>query len=318
MYKLLKKVAALIAAAIIVNLCSISAFADKIKTIDSIKYLCSDSGKIIGKYTGWVKNKNGCKYYYKNGVMLKSKWLKVNGVRTYYLHSNGKMATGDVLFSNGYTYHFNQNGKLAFCLSSFIHNASKDQITQTSLLFMYTGILNNDSKTIVKFDPQTYTIEHKDSKGQWVECNKITTNEQHIEGNTTYKNFFRINGNKVYSNLHTIDVMWEKKYGKLPAGEYRYVNNYIAESSEDNASSFSGKFRFTFEIKENRLFTIAELQTVYDYLREHSKEFDISGIIIDGNRVVADTEKINDALKAYVETLEEGIVFIYYGEYKDD
>ena len=318
MYKLLKKVITIVAVAMVVNICSVTVFADKLNTVDGITYRYSDSGEAKGKYTGWAKAKNGAKYYYKDGVKLTSKWLTVKGEKTYYLRNNGKMATGDVLFTNGRTYHFNENGKLAFGISSFINNSNKDEITQTSLQFMYKGILNNDPKILVKFDPQTYIIECKDSNGRWVECNKVTLNEKHNEENAIYKYFFRTGENKVYSYYNNIALFWENKYGKLPAGEYRYVNTYIAESSEDNSLLYSGKFRFTFEVKENRIFTTAELQNVYDHLVEHSKEYEVYGIAIDGNRVVADTEIINNALKAYMETLEEGILYLYYGEAIDE
>ena len=111
MKKSFKTFAAALAAITAMSCVNVTAFADKLKTVDGIKYRYSDSGEQKGKYTGWAKNSKG-KVYYKDGVKLKDCWLKVNGKRTYYLKSNGLMAVGDVEFKNGRTYHFEADGKL--------------------------------------------------------------------------------------------------------------------------------------------------------------------------------------------------------------
>ena len=78
--------------------------------IDGIRYKFDSDGICGGKYTGWTK-KSGEYYYYKNGEMKKNCWLTVNGKRTYYLTSNGSMATGEVVIGET-TYVFSDNGKL--------------------------------------------------------------------------------------------------------------------------------------------------------------------------------------------------------------
>ena len=104
-------VTAALAAVTAFSCASVTAFADKLKTVDGVTYRYSDSGEAKGKYTGWAKTSKG-RYYYKDGVMLKNCWLSVNGKRAYYLKSNGLMAVGDVEFKNGRTYHFEADGKL--------------------------------------------------------------------------------------------------------------------------------------------------------------------------------------------------------------
>ena len=111
MKKMLKLIAAALAAITALSCASVAAFADKLKTVDGVTYRYSDSGEVKGKYTGWAKTSKG-RVYYKNGVKLKKCWLKVNGKRAYYLKSNGLMAVGDVEFKNGRTYHFEADGKL--------------------------------------------------------------------------------------------------------------------------------------------------------------------------------------------------------------
>ena len=51
------------------------------------------------------------KYYYKNGVALKEKWLTVNQ-KTYYFRKNGTAATG-IYKINSVIYLFNKNATLA-------------------------------------------------------------------------------------------------------------------------------------------------------------------------------------------------------------
>ncbi len=79
-------------------------------TIGGIRYKFSSDGVCTGKYTGWVK-RSGKYYYYKNGEMLKSQWLKVKGKNTYYLSADGSRAVGETEIS-GKTYTFGENGKV--------------------------------------------------------------------------------------------------------------------------------------------------------------------------------------------------------------
>ncbi len=79
-------------------------------TIGGVRYKFSSEGVCEGKYTGWVK-RSGKYYYYKNGEMLKNKWLKVKGKNTYYLSADGSRAVGETEIS-GKTYTFDENGKV--------------------------------------------------------------------------------------------------------------------------------------------------------------------------------------------------------------
>ena len=122
-----------------------------------------------------------------------------------------------------------------------------------------------------------------------------------------------------------VDVNWSDRYGKLPAGEYRYVNSYTC-TPPDGSAPFSGKFRFTFNVKEDRVFTAEELQTVYDYLNKHKKDYGIWSLAImeDMNRVdayvySASEAELNDEFKAYLKSLgDDRILFIGYDDLGDD
>lgn len=109
MNSLLKRTAAALTAAMMLAAMPIFAEAVTLKTENGIKYVQNDSGE-IKTYTGWVK-KSGKRYYYKDGMMKKNCWLRVNGKRTYFLQKDGSMAVGKVKVS-GKEYEFGENGKL--------------------------------------------------------------------------------------------------------------------------------------------------------------------------------------------------------------
>ena len=89
---------------------STQAAADRLGYKDELLYRCSDSGEVKSLMTGWVR-KGEDRYYYKNGVMLKSRWLSVGGKKTYYLLRSGKTAVGSVTIG-GRQYTFDSSGKL--------------------------------------------------------------------------------------------------------------------------------------------------------------------------------------------------------------
>lgn len=88
-----KTMAASLAAVAAMSCTSLTAFADKIKTIDGVSYRYSDSGEKIGKFSGWAKTSKGRRYY-KNGVMYKNKWIKTKSGKYYYAGADGYMRTG--------------------------------------------------------------------------------------------------------------------------------------------------------------------------------------------------------------------------------
>lgn len=105
----LKTTASALTAAVMLAVMPFSAEAVTLKTENGIKYVQNDSGE-TKTYTGWAK-KSGKRYYYKDGVMKKNCWLRVNGKRTYFLQKDGSMAVGKVKIS-GREYEFGKNGKL--------------------------------------------------------------------------------------------------------------------------------------------------------------------------------------------------------------
>ena len=70
-----KALAAALAAVTALSCASVTAFADRLKTVDGVTYRYSDSGEAKGKYTGWAKTSKG-RYYYKDGVKVRNTWIK--------------------------------------------------------------------------------------------------------------------------------------------------------------------------------------------------------------------------------------------------
>ena len=336
MKKELKLIAAALAAITALSCTSATAYADKLKTVGGVTYKYSDSGEQKGKYTGWAKTSKG-RYYYKDGVKLKSKWLSVKGRKTYYLLSSGKMATGDIFFKNGKTYHFGSDGKLDFGIFAGINKTDEDEITQSSLRMQYDGFavaiqdtpvwgisldddygITNFRAEFVRFNTDDYIIEHKDGSGNWVECERTEHEKQVLsESADTAESFFRLSYERIVPGYGFTEINWADRYGKLPAGEYRYVNSYTC-TPPDGSAQFTGKFRFTFTVREDRVFTAAELQAVYDRLNEHRKEYGIYELYIseDRNRVEAvvydalSADELNAALREYIKTLDDDRILL--------
>lgn len=111
MRKCIKLLAASLAAITAMSCTSATTFADKIKTVDGVRYLYSDSGVNKGKYTGWAKSSKG-KMYFKNGIKV-TKNTTINGIR-YKFSSDGyclgkftgwtKSSSGRRYWKNGVMY----------------------------------------------------------------------------------------------------------------------------------------------------------------------------------------------------------------------
>lgn len=131
------------------------------------------------KKNGFVTTAKG-KYYYKNGVALKEKWLTVNQ-KTYYFRKNGTAATG-IYKINGVIYLFNKNATLA-----------KNR-----------WIVVDGKKYYAKENGQA-AIGYKNinNKGYYFESNGA----MHV-------GFININGKKYYFGKNGVKVSGKKKIGK--------------------------------------------------------------------------------------------------------
>ncbi len=78
--------------------------------IDGIRYKFDESGVCQGKYTGYTMTSKG-KRYWKNGELVKNKWIKVKGERKHYADKNGYLVTGTRKI-DGKKYSFDENGAL--------------------------------------------------------------------------------------------------------------------------------------------------------------------------------------------------------------
>lgn len=79
-------------------------------TIDGIRYAFDENGVCLGRYTGYSNSSKGRRYW-KNGELLKNKWIKVKGERKYYADENGYFVTGTREIG-GKTFVFGESGAL--------------------------------------------------------------------------------------------------------------------------------------------------------------------------------------------------------------
>ncbi|MBP3854023.1 MAG: hypothetical protein IK990_00225 [Ruminiclostridium sp.] len=169
MKKSFKILAAALAAITAMSCTSATAFADKLKTVDGITYRYSDSGELKGTYTGWRNTSKG-KFYYKNGVKLKNKWLKINGKRAYYLLENGSAARGTMVI-NGRVYSFtgggNDAGKLISSNTDELDVTMKaKKVTASGLTLQITLVgdrFEKQSERVVI--PHSYQLAKKTESG---------------------------------------------------------------------------------------------------------------------------------------------------------
>ncbi|MDE7233627.1 MAG: hypothetical protein K2N29_01040, partial [Ruminiclostridium sp.] len=84
-------------------------------TIGGIRYKFDQDGVCQGKCTGFTKSDKGRRFW-KNGKLVKNKWIRVNGERKYYAGEDGYLVTGDspkisVEFPDGAVYESADGGK---------------------------------------------------------------------------------------------------------------------------------------------------------------------------------------------------------------
>lgn len=219
-----KRVAALFAAITVIAVCPLSAEASTLKTEDGVKYIQYDNGE-TKPYTGWTK-KSGKRYYYKNGIMKKSCWLKSNGKRTYFLRKDGSMAIGKVTIS-GIEYEFDSTGHLItdeMGISINTSNITSEGMT-IEIIFerpvkdSVTSLITADGKYKSVFCEEYYTLEQYTSKG-WMAVPFITDEAEWDDL------AYELNG----CDSYTFNVKWDNIYGTLENGQYRlckkiYYNN---------------------------------------------------------------------------------------------
>ncbi|MCM1418956.1 MAG: hypothetical protein NC084_10390 [Bacteroides sp.] len=76
--------------------------------IDGVRYKFDKSGACQGKYTGFTSSDKGRRYW-KNGKIVKNKWIRVKGERKYYAGADGYFVTGTATI-DGAEYTFAENG----------------------------------------------------------------------------------------------------------------------------------------------------------------------------------------------------------------
>ena len=134
----LKLIAAALAAVTALSCTSATAFADKLTTVDGVTYRYSDSGEQLETYSGFTSSETGRRYY-KNGIVVKNKWLKTASGKRYYAGSNGILYSGGHKFSNGWHW-FSEKG---------IEAAGNKTLFGVNYSFSKKGIWNGvDGKTL--------------------------------------------------------------------------------------------------------------------------------------------------------------------------
>ncbi|MCH5193620.1 MAG: hypothetical protein J1F11_06640 [Oscillospiraceae bacterium] len=201
-----KKILAIAAAVMTMSCMPANVYADKLAAKDGLKYRISDSGEEKGLYTGWAK-KGDAHYYYKNGVMKKDCWLRVNGTRKYFVQSDGKRATGIVTIE-GEEYEFDKNGVVL--PDKWGLTITVKDVTSTGCTVVFTQSGGNPTGELNSGSP--FTLERYEND-QWTEAELLP--QEYITAWTDEA--------WIISNDSSVEFSheWEWLYGELPAGKYR-------------------------------------------------------------------------------------------------
>lgn len=123
-------------------------------TIDGIRYKFNKNGECLGKYTGWTKNAYGRRYY-KDGVMLKERWIKTKVGKRYYAGDDGYMTTGWYRADDGWCYFNEKNGQMSTGdveINGNTYTFSSDGIWDGFADYDNTKIYNTLNKKLSKDD----------------------------------------------------------------------------------------------------------------------------------------------------------------------
>lgn len=207
----------------------------------------SPSTPVAADFTGWQVATDGVNYlYYKNGVLQKSKWLKIDKNK-YFLDANGCRVTGfyDV---QEYTYYFNTEGVLQkkqwFDYNGNTYYANEDGIILKSQWLYYKSVLvyvvadgSIARSEIVKIGSKEYYFNSKGKRskgfkkcnGKYYYCNS--------KGVIQKKKWITKSGKKYY--LQKSGVRAQSKLIKI--GKYRYYFNSKGHMVKNKRVTYNGK-----------------------------------------------------------------------------
>lgn len=196
---------------------SINSSAKALIESEGLKFIEQENGDMV-LYTGWTK-KSDKRFYYKNGKMIKNKWLTSKGVRKYYLTDDGSAATGKVTIS-GTEYEFDDKGRLV--LDKWNVKMETTDVSETGLTLVVT--ISDDSFKGEYTYGVPYTIE-KYSENIWQPLTVINDDISWVDIELMFD---------VGINKYT--YRWEDLYGQLPKGRYRIckeIRKYTGGECED-------------------------------------------------------------------------------------
>lgn len=194
-----------IAAALTMCCTPVNVCADTLAKRDGLVYRVADSGE-ESLYSGWTKRGED-RYFYKDGVMMKNRWVTSKGVRKYFLQADGKCAVGKMTIQ-GVEYEFDEKGALV--PDAWGLTCTAEDVTPTGCTVVFTQSGGNPTGNLQS--SSSFKVERYQN-GEW------TAVEELPDGYDTewadYADFiFKDDTSEFPTN-------WSTLYGELPAGKYR-------------------------------------------------------------------------------------------------
>ncbi|MCM1330480.1 MAG: hypothetical protein NC253_13695 [Ruminococcus sp.] len=200
-----KQILAVAAAALTMCCAPMNAYADRLAERDGLKYLVTDSGG-ESLYSGWAK-RGGDYYLYKDGVMMKNRWVTSKGVRKYFLQADGKRATGKVTIQ-GVEYEFDEKG--ALLPDEWGLTCTAEDVTPTGCTLIFTQSGGNPTGNLQS--SSSFKVERYQN-GEWTAVEELPDGYDTVWADEA--DYIPKEDSRKFS------VNWGTLYGELPTGKYR-------------------------------------------------------------------------------------------------
>ena len=214
---------------------------DSLETRDGIVYRVSESTGESAKYTGWATAKSGNRFYYKDGKRLKNTWLKVKGVRTFYLDSKGVMVRNRAVKIGGGTCSFDANGRLI-----------DDKVSEWGITVKPTVLTREGIRLEIKRDKNADANEV--TWGEEFGVQKLGEDGKWTTVETLYDWAPELSADDVLSFVEAGDtayrtVFFAYAYGSLENGKYR-VSKSMTHKEPGKSYTRTKKLYVEFEITD--------------------------------------------------------------------
>ncbi len=165
-------------------------------------YKFDEDGKLSGRHTGWVKDGDDYRYAV-DGSLVTRTWIRINGMRKYYINGDGVMTKGRAVI-DGNEYEFGENGAV---IDPWGIGMGIKNVTETGCTLVFSQAGGEETEFITGVGCTVQRFEN----GKWQNVEYISDD-------------IAINAEALIIRCGRetkLDINWEYWYGPLEPGDYR-------------------------------------------------------------------------------------------------